>query len=582
MAITILKEPNDLSFSKHPIYFWLRTNQLAQPNIRIFVKVKVYNETLATYQDVAPPLSLIPDSNGDAVFSIESLLDDYIQTFFPVVPDVITSMVCPQFVIEYAESFGEPAVIGTYVVSTAKWILRGGLNVGEYDTQKYFDAIPRCFLSTYSDSKKVAPNSIEYLYFLMQPANLIIRIRLKIVIQLLDGSEFIQYTDELSGDARRKVVRFSAGYHMLGLHTLYAPEIVKSYTCYVIDQNAQRVSQARFFEMDMSRCDSRKFVYENSRGGMDCLTATGKNVSEIDISKNFAQKYLPFNYAIQGSVMYNHGSKTTYNTSYSEMIKSSIGYKSCDEVDSLKDFLLSEKVWEYRIKEGVGKFFPVVVTTTKQPIYDEESRFEHTFQFDYQYAFDYPVLQLDLNSCKCCTCCDFVPMPEAIPPTELPPPPPPDPEIPPMQRLACNTTIGSAGFGVREWYVDLQSGGGVVNLDVDSLLYPIKVEIFHNGIRVATSGMSVANEGPFDLSDDDTNYPGVDQYINTSKGAIPNRSAAFLAANGYSQAVSFQQLIWFKYTAGDVLLDNRAIVRITNSDKDNTVNNYKFIQHCPT
>jgi hypothetical protein len=580
MAITVLQEPKDLSFSKHPIFFWLRTDEVAQPNIRIYVKVKVFNETTSSYEDVAPPLSLIPDSNGDAVFRIDSLLDDFIDTFFPVIPDVITSLVCPQFVIEYAESFGAVPVVQTYTVSLAKWLLRGGLNVGEYDSQSYFDAIPRNFLSTYSDTKVVAPNSIEYIYFLLQPANLIIRIRLKIVILLQDGSEFVQYTDEFSANARRQIVRFSAGYFMLGLQELYLPENVQSYTCYVIDQNAQTISKPRFFTMDTSLCDSKFFIYENSKGGMDSLTATGKNLSEIEISKRFAEKHLPFNYTGQGSVMYNHGSTSTYNTSYSELVKSSIGYKNCDEVNALKDFLLSEKVWEYRIKNGVGKFFPVVVTTQKQTIYDELDRFEHTFEFEFRYAFDFPVLQLDLSACKCCTCCEIVPMPEAIPPSDTPPPPPPvDPEVPEMQRLACNTTIGSAGFGVKEWYVDLSSGGGVICIDVDPLLMPTKFEIFHNGVRVATSGMTVANGGPFDTTD---NYPSADQFINTSKGAIPTRSAAFLSECGYSQAVLFKQLVYFKFTAAQALLNNRAIVRAVNPEAAQPTGNYKFIQHCPT
>ena len=585
MAITVLQEPKDLSFSKHPIFFWLRTDEVAQPNIRIYVKVKVYNETTSSYEDVAPPLSLIPDSNGDAVFRIDSLLDDFIDTFFPVIPDVITSLVCPQFVIEYAESFGAVPVVQTYTVSLSKWLLRGGLNVGEYDIQSYFDAIPRNFLSTYSDTKVVAPNSIEYIYFLLQPVNLITRIRLKIVILLNDGSEFVQYTDEFSANARRQIVRFSAGYFMLGLQILYPAETVQSYTCYVIDQNAQTISKPRFFTMDTSLCDSKFFIYENSKGGMDSLTATGKNLSEIEISKRFAEKHLPFNYTGQGSVMYNHGSTSTYNTSYSELVKSSIGYKNCDEVNALKDFLLSEKVWEYRIKNGVGKFFPVVVTTQKQTIYDQLDRFEHAFEFDYRYAFDYKVLQLDLTACECCTCCDIVPMPEAIPTgdTPPPPPPPPDPEVPVVRKkLPCNTTIGSAGFGSKEWYVDLPSGGGVICIDVDSMLMPTKFEIFHDQVHVATSAMTGSNNGPFDLTDTEANYPNADQYINTSKGTISKRTSEFLSENGYNQTCQFQQLVWFRYNPGHFQINPRAIIRVVNAQASQPTGNYKFIQHCPT
>ncbi|WP_291727957.1 hypothetical protein, partial [Bernardetia sp.] len=444
---------------------------------------------------------------------------------------------------------------------------------------------PRNWLSTYSDTKIVAPNSIEYLYFLLEPTAEVTSIQLKVVILMNNGDEFIEYTDVFDATSVRQVVRFSAGFYQLGLQQLYAPEDVKSYTCYVIEQNFQSISVPRYFTMDISLCDSKFFIYENSKGGMDSLTATGRNVSEIEISKKFAEKHLAYNYTGQGLQFYNHGTTAIYNTSYSELVKSSIGYKNCDEVNALKDFLLSEKVWEYRIKDGIGKFFPVVVTTTKTLIYDELERFEYTFDFEYRYAFDYPVLQLDLTACKCCSCCDVVPMPDVIPVDDTPPPPPPpdDPENPvEIQKLPCNTVIESAGFGVKEWYVDLQSGGGVLCIDVDSLSFPVKFEIFHNGIRVATSGMTVSNAGPFDTADDDTNYPAADQYINTSKGSIPNRQAAFQTENGYNQNVQFQQLVWFRYTGADTLLDGRAIVRATNSDKDTAQNPYKLLQHCPT
>jgi hypothetical protein len=581
MAITVLQEPKDLSFSKDPIYFLLRTDEVAQPNIRIYIKVKIYNETLASYQDVAPPMSLIPDINGDAVFRIESLLDDFIDTFFPVVPDIVTSINCPQFIIEYAESFGEPPVIQSYTQSNEKFILRGGLNVGEYDTVKYFSDIPRSYLSTYSDTKVVAPNSIDYLYFLLEPIFDTTEIQMKVAILMNNGDEFIEYTDKIAATSKRQIVRFSAGFYQLGLQTLYPPDEVYSYTCYIIEQNFQRISAPRYFTMDTYLCDSKFFIYENSKGGMDSLTATGKNSSEIEISKRFAEKHLAYNYTSQGAKFYNHGSTSTYNTSYSEIVKSSVGYKNCDEVNALKDFLLSEKVWEYKIKDGIGKFFPVVVTTQKQTIYDDLDRFEHAFEFEFRYAFDYPVLQMDLSLCECCKCCEVVPMPAVIPvePDPVDPPPPPVEPEPELQRLPCNTTIGSAGFGIKEWYVDLQSGGGVICIDVDSLLMPSKFEIWHNGIRVATSGMTVSNSGPFDTND---NYPSADQFINTSKGVIPTRAAAFLAANGYNQAVQFKQLLWFKYTAAQVAQDNRVIVRAVNPQAAQPTGNYKLIQHCPT
>jgi hypothetical protein len=154
----------------------------------------------------------------------------------------------------------------------------------------------------------------------------------------------------------------------------------------------------------------------------------------------------------------------------------------------------------------------------------------------------------------------------------------PAPSPPVIQNLPCNTTIGSISTnGVREWQVNLQSGGGVLNLDIDSMTDVVKMEILHNGIKVATTGMTAVNGGPFDADNGTANAPAADQYINTSKGAIPNRSAAFLSENGFSQAVLFQQLVWFNYDAADFAANPIAIVRLTK-----TGGNYRFIRHCPT
>ena len=144
--------------------------------------------------------------------------------------------------------------------------------------------------------------------------------------------------------------------------------------------------------------------------------------------------------------------------------------------------------------------------------------------------------------------------------------------------LPCNTTVGSISTGtVREWKIILFSGGGVINLDFDSQLEADKLEIIHNGIKVATTGMTVANSGPFDLDNGTANHPAADQYINTTKGVIPNRSADFLAENGFAQAVTFQQLVWFNYDATDYAASDFVIVRVTKVGE-----NYRLIQHCPT
>jgi hypothetical protein len=90
------------------------------------------------------------------------------------------------------------------------------------------------------------------------------------------------------------------------------------------------------------------------------------------------------------------------------------------------------------------------------------------------------------------------------------------------------------------------------------------------------------NYGPFDnvwgtpssnLEPDDTDLP-VDQFIGTDKGAVPTRQAEFTADTGFTipnmtiGGVTYNQIIWWKYTAADYLVNSVANIRITGGSFD--------------
>ena len=100
-----------------------------------------------------------------------------------------------------------------------------------------------------------------------------------------------------------------------------------------------------------------------------------------------------------------------------------------------------------------------------------------------------------------------------------------------------------------------------------------KLEIIHNGIKKATTGMTVSNYGAFDdlYGDPTVPAPGdiskIDQFIGTNKGAVPTRHSIFLSETGITDIVrTKQQLIWWVYTQTDYELLNNVIVRVTGID----------------
>ena len=137
--------------------------------------------------------------------------------------------------------------------------------------------------------------------------------------------------------------------------------------------------------------------------------------------------------------------------------------------------------------------------------------------------------------------------------------------------ITCNETASSGGVGVTEYTILLDKpSGGIVIMDFNANMAADKLEIIHNGVKKATSGMTAANSGPFDDLYGNPTIPtgdqasATDQFIGGSKGAIPTRDSIFLSETGITDIVrTKQQLIWWVYTQTDYELLNNVIVRVT-------------------
>lgn len=139
-----------------------------------------------------------------------------------------------------------------------------------------------------------------------------------------------------------------------------------------------------------------------------------------------------------------------------------------------------------------------------------------------------------------------------------------------VASIACDATTNAGGAGVTEYTLDLEPTGSCIIMDFNAQGVPDKLEILHNGVRVATSGMTAANSGPFDTLYGDPTVPtsgqaaATDQFIGTSKGAINNRNAEFLADTGIAGiTANRQQLIWFLYDSADYAVNPQVTIRIT-------------------
>ena len=143
-----------------------------------------------------------------------------------------------------------------------------------------------------------------------------------------------------------------------------------------------------------------------------------------------------------------------------------------------------------------------------------------------------------------------------------------------IPSIACSEYTSSGGQGVSEYNITLDNPlGGYIVVEFNAIGVPDKLEIIHNGVKKATSGMTTSNEGPFDNLYGNPTIPtnseatATDQFIGLNKGTIPSRQAEFASKTGSSLVMdsTYQQLIWWVYSASDFSISNNVIIRITGS-----------------
>ena len=155
-----------------------------------------------------------------------------------------------------------------------------------------------------------------------------------------------------------------------------------------------------------------------------------------------------------------------------------------------------------------------------------------------------------------------------------------------VPNLACTTVAVSGGEGVTDYALSLDPTGGVVAFLANGQGLPDKFEIFHGlpfaNDKKATSGMVASeNFGPFENNFGTSPLNAVptssqlneDQFIGSDKYAplpfAPSRTTEFNLDTGFTipsmtvGGTTYQQVVWWQYTAADYTSNPNATIRIT-------------------
>lgn len=159
--------------------------------------------------------------------------------------------------------------------------------------------------------------------------------------------------------------------------------------------------------------------------------------------------------------------------------------------------------------------------------------------------------------------------------------------------VPCGGAITSGGAGITSLTANLEASGGVLIFQITGRNVPDKFEIVHGGVKKSTSSMAVSptNPGPFDniygdpvIPPSESSVSAIPQFIGANKGAVPTRKTEFDADNpglGYITVTgAYQQLIWWKYTNADYIVNSNATLRVTGPSGGSTLWDAQRI--CPT
>lgn len=169
--------------------------------------------------------------------------------------------------------------------------------------------------------------------------------------------------------------------------------------------------------------------------------------------------------------------------------------------------------------------------------------------------------------------------------------------------VPCNGTADAGAYELVDLYVSLDSTGGVIVFLFDPFGLVDKLEIYHGlpqvgGVNKKATTSQLApgdfggNYGPFDniwgtepdiLLPNDPSLP-VDQFIGTIKGTVPTRQAQYTADTGYTissmtiGSITYDQVIWWKYTTADYLINPIATIRAVGGSTGTAWNSIRI---CP-
>lgn len=328
------------------------------------------------------------DSTGTAIFNIQIPLNAQLtpEFNFPEASDEIIiyrPLVCREYIIKYYERFGSPPENQQITIyETIYFALLGGISYlqraiyNRQDSNYWAKVTYNEYFLTWQPVRKIINKlQTEKLYFLIYDNWA--EIRLKIHVHYNDETpDFLTTKDTVSNPEQYQVYEMCLSNNILQLPG-WDEDIIEMIEIHISDQADERISEFRYYTYDYGYHEnSREFFFLNSLGGWDTVRTTGQAINELEYERTNINKVLNYDFTEKDRQI------SQLKPSETKIFKVNTGWKSEDDVDWLRDLLLSTETYQIIY----GKLVPINIISKK--IFQKRDNSKLFFlEFEYQRAF---------------------------------------------------------------------------------------------------------------------------------------------------------------------------------------------------
>ena len=378
MAISALATPNLRSHSLNPVRF-----EFSESDGSVFkFLVKIYFETYfgSDHYELGAQFVQFPDTNDDIKFDAQEIMRGRVkpaQTGTYGSNPGLQTLSVQRYKYDIISKDIDGTELDTHSETTPQYIYYGGIKWQEWEGAHFFvDWLPSqlSFLTWQPNNQKIDIYQHVYITYLPLETGITLTLKAKWYFSNNTNDE-----DTITAYAVTSLVPYTFIASMIDWvapeYDYDDPTIVK-YEVW-LEVADEPVTEVRTYVIDRAvHRNKKRFVWANTIGGIDSIMCTGNYADEYEYTGSEAIIYVPADYDVVD------GQFEPYDFAEQGMPMASTGWKTKDEIDHLRDAILSLALFE----DDGKQLLPITIARDTIRILESEQQL-YALQWKYKHLW---------------------------------------------------------------------------------------------------------------------------------------------------------------------------------------------------